>query len=278
MDEVVDAVDDALREKGQGRVVAPPKLSLHGEAGAFSQVMAAALPGLGALGVKWVSIVPANAAAGLPTVNGLIVANDPADGLPEAIMDASLVTAWRTGASAGVAARYLARAGADCIGVRRLRRAGARRRRRAGRGPAGTARRALLRRRPAGRGALRGRPPGTAPWARVHRLRGGGRRPQGLRRRGDGDHDARRRGARARRGAAGGGRARRGARLRRRVERRRHGRVRAVLLRRHRPGPGHQGGRPAPRGASPRPSPATSASSPPASLRGGGTTPSVSSA
>ena len=117
MDEVVDAVDEALREKGRGRAVAPPKLSLHGEAGAFSQVMAAALPGLGALGVKWVSIVPANAAAGLPAVNGLIVANDPADGLPEAIMDASLVTAWRTGASAGVAARYLARTGADCIGV-----------------------------------------------------------------------------------------------------------------------------------------------------------------
>lgn len=117
MDEVVDAVDDALREKGRGRAVAPPKLSLHGEAGAFSQVMAAALPRLGALGVKWVSIVPANAAAGLPAVNGLIVANDPADGLPEAIMDASLVTAWRTGASAGVAARYLARTGADRIGV-----------------------------------------------------------------------------------------------------------------------------------------------------------------
>ena len=32
-------------------------------------------------------------------------------------MDASLITAWRTGASVGVAARYLARADAECVGV-----------------------------------------------------------------------------------------------------------------------------------------------------------------
>ena len=117
MDEVVAVVDEAMREKGHGRVVMPPKLSLHGEEGAFSQVMAAALPGLGGLGVKWVTIVPANAAAGLPAVNGLIVVNDPATGLPAAIVDASLVTAWRTGASVAVAARYLARADVECVGV-----------------------------------------------------------------------------------------------------------------------------------------------------------------
>jgi ornithine cyclodeaminase/alanine dehydrogenase len=117
MDEVVAAVDQALREKGRGRVVMPPKLSLHGDAGAFSQVMAAALPGLDGLGVKWVTIVPANAAAGLPTVSGLIVVNDPVDGRPAAVVDASLVTSWRTGASVGVAARYLARAGVECAGV-----------------------------------------------------------------------------------------------------------------------------------------------------------------
>ncbi len=117
MPEVVAAVDAALREKGCGRAVVPPKLSLHGDAGAFSQAMAAAMPAAGGLGVKWVTIFPANAAAGLPTVNGLIVVNDPVDGMPEAVMDAALVTAWRTGASAGVAARYLAGADADGVGV-----------------------------------------------------------------------------------------------------------------------------------------------------------------
>ncbi|HQG04315.1 MAG TPA: hypothetical protein PK838_08360 [Thermoleophilia bacterium] len=117
MAEVVATVDAAFREKGAGRAVAPPKLSLQGEAGAFSQAMAAALPALGGLGVKWLTIVPANAAAGRPTVNGLMVVNDPVDGLPEAVIDASLITAWRTGASVAVAARYLARPDAAAVGV-----------------------------------------------------------------------------------------------------------------------------------------------------------------
>ena len=43
--EVVEAVDRACAAKGRGEVVMPPKLSLHGEGDAYSQVMAATLPG-----------------------------------------------------------------------------------------------------------------------------------------------------------------------------------------------------------------------------------------
>ena len=57
--EVVDAVDRACRAKGEGRAVMPPKLTLHGEGGAFSQVMGASLPAEGALGAKWVALFPA---------------------------------------------------------------------------------------------------------------------------------------------------------------------------------------------------------------------------
>ena len=117
MDEVVAAVDAGCRAKGRGEVVMPPKLSLHGKGGAFSQVMAASLPDAGGLGVKWVTVFPGNAALGLPLINGLVMVSDPATGLPAAVMDAGLVTAWRTGASVGVAARYLARADVECIGV-----------------------------------------------------------------------------------------------------------------------------------------------------------------
>lgn len=115
--EVVDAVDAGCAARGRGEVVMPPKLSLHGEGDAYSQVMAATLPGDGGLGAKWVTLYPQNTARGLPITNGLVVLSDPASGLPSAVMDAATVTAWRTGASVGVAARYLARDDAATVGV-----------------------------------------------------------------------------------------------------------------------------------------------------------------
>lgn len=115
--EVVDAVDAGCAAKGRGEVVMPPKLSLHGEGDAYSQVMAATLSGGGGLGAKWVTLFPQNAARGLPITNGLVVLSDPRTGLPSAVMDAATVTAWRTGAGAGVAARHLARPEAAVVGV-----------------------------------------------------------------------------------------------------------------------------------------------------------------
>ena len=115
--EVVDALDGGLREKGRGEVVMPPKTSLHGPERAFCQVLTAWLPGSGGLGVKWVTIFPENAAKGLPAVGGLVVLSDAATGRPRAILDGAVITAWRTGASAALAARYLARPDVDCVGL-----------------------------------------------------------------------------------------------------------------------------------------------------------------
>ncbi|HQF52259.1 MAG TPA: ornithine cyclodeaminase family protein [Thermoleophilia bacterium] len=116
MGEVVDAVDAGCAAKGRGEVVMPPKLSLHGEGDAYSQVMAATLAG-GGLGAKWVTLFPQNAARGLPITNGLVVLGDGETGLPSAVLDAATITAWRTGASVGVAARYLARRDVTTAGV-----------------------------------------------------------------------------------------------------------------------------------------------------------------
>ena len=115
--DVVDAVERGCAAKGRGEVVMPPKLSLHGEGDAYSQVMAAALPGFGGLGAKWVTLFPQNVARGLPVTSGLVVLSDPETGLPSAVMDAATITAWRTGASVGVAARYLALPDATRAGV-----------------------------------------------------------------------------------------------------------------------------------------------------------------
>ena len=62
----------------------------------------------GAAGVKWVNSHPENPARhGLPAVLGVYVLSDAATALPRAILDATLLTAMRTGAAAGVATRAL---------------------------------------------------------------------------------------------------------------------------------------------------------------------------
>lgn len=117
MVDVIAAVDQGFRLRGRGLVDMPPKPSLHGEGGAFSQVMAAHVRVADALGAKWISLVPANAERGLPLAHALLVLNDVETGRPVAIMEAGLITAWRTGAGVAVAAKYLARPDVDCVGA-----------------------------------------------------------------------------------------------------------------------------------------------------------------
>jgi ornithine cyclodeaminase/alanine dehydrogenase len=117
MSDVLSAVEESFRLKGRGEVRLPAKIGVEAGGGAFAHAMPAFVPAAGVLGVKWVGSFPGNPARGLPAVSGLIVLSDAATGLPTAVMDASLVTALRTGASAGVAARWLARAGAAVAAV-----------------------------------------------------------------------------------------------------------------------------------------------------------------
>jgi len=108
MADTMAAVEQAFVEKGHGRVQMPPKPGLHTRGDAFIHAMPAYLPSLGAAGVKWVSGYPDNASYGLPYINGLLVLNCPETGVPLAVMDCAWITAQRTGAVSGVAAKYLA--------------------------------------------------------------------------------------------------------------------------------------------------------------------------
>jgi ornithine cyclodeaminase/alanine dehydrogenase-like protein (mu-crystallin family) len=70
-----------------------------------------AMPALGgghAL-LKWVTSFPGNPAQGLPTVMGVVLLSDASNGVLRAILDASAVTALRTGAAAVLAAETLGR-------------------------------------------------------------------------------------------------------------------------------------------------------------------------
>jgi len=91
----------------------PPKMGVHTRPDCFIHAMPAYVQEPEVAGLKWVSGYPPNAALGLPYIGGLLVLNDCDTGLPLAIMDCSWITAMRTGASAGISARYLARAGSE---------------------------------------------------------------------------------------------------------------------------------------------------------------------
>ena len=111
MREAIEAVEEAFRAKGLGRVQMPPKSYVYfkGYDGDF-RVMPAYLEDIGAAGVKIVNAHPRNPEKyGLPTVMATILLLDPKTGAPLAIMDGTTITNIRTGAGGAVAAKYLAR-------------------------------------------------------------------------------------------------------------------------------------------------------------------------
>jgi len=79
--------------------------------------MPAFIPNLNSAGLKWVSGYPENVNRGLPYISGLIILNDPENGLPLAVMDCTWITAKRTGAATAVAAKYLARPDSQVVGI-----------------------------------------------------------------------------------------------------------------------------------------------------------------
>ena len=112
----------ALAERTMRALVAdadmPPKIGIHARApGTFAHAMPAYLRGAAAdgsadaMGMKWVSGSPANNERGLPTINAIVVLNDPATALPIAILDGGPITAQRTAAVSGVAIRRFAPVG-----------------------------------------------------------------------------------------------------------------------------------------------------------------------
>ena len=117
MAEIIDALDDMFKEKGEGRVEMPPKPGIHTRKDAFIHAMPAYIPSLGSAGMKWVSGYPENQKKNLPYINGLLILNDPDTGIPLAVMDATWITAKRTGAATAVAAKYLARRDSSTVGI-----------------------------------------------------------------------------------------------------------------------------------------------------------------
>jgi len=118
MAEIIELVETAFLEKGEGRVEMPPKPGIHpGEGDNFIHAMPAYIPAMKSAGVKWVSGFPENHKRHLPYITGLLILNDPETGLPISVMDCVWITAMRTAAATAVAARQLARPDSTVLGV-----------------------------------------------------------------------------------------------------------------------------------------------------------------
>jgi len=107
--EAIKGVEFAFRRLGEARAQMPPKIYLHLDKykGDF-RAMPAYIDDLRACGIKWVNVHPGNKKKGLPTVMAVIILSDSASGFPLSVMDGTYITALRTGAAGGVAAKYLA--------------------------------------------------------------------------------------------------------------------------------------------------------------------------
>ncbi len=116
VDAMLAALGEALVVFSSGVTSVPPRAGARvGERGILG-AMPGYVPGI-ALEVKLVSVFPGNHDHGLPSHQGLIAIFDEDTGAPLAVMDGAYITAIRTGGTAAVAARVLARNDASILAI-----------------------------------------------------------------------------------------------------------------------------------------------------------------
>jgi alanine dehydrogenase len=116
--EYVDCVEHAYRMHGLGRVYMEPKghIVLDRYKGEW-EVMPSWIEEPEAAACKWVSIREDNSKYELPAVFSILVYTHPETGFPLAICDGSHHTLMRTGASAAVSAKWLARKDSKVLAI-----------------------------------------------------------------------------------------------------------------------------------------------------------------
>ncbi|MFJ7156723.1 2,3-diaminopropionate biosynthesis protein SbnB [Streptomyces sp. NPDC101118] len=108
--EILDLVADAYRLHDEGRTSLPHSVFLRFPQDDRNRIIGlpAHIGGAApAAGMKWIASFPGNVALGKERATASIVLNSMADGSPEAFIEASLISAKRTGASAALAAGLL---------------------------------------------------------------------------------------------------------------------------------------------------------------------------
>jgi len=101
----IDVVEQTYVDMSEGSVEMPPKPGIHPRRDAFIHAMPAFLERSDVAAIKWVSGYPSNKALDIPYINGLLILNEAATGVPIAVMDCVEITAARTAAASGVCVR-----------------------------------------------------------------------------------------------------------------------------------------------------------------------------
>lgn len=116
IDAMLDALANALVIYSSGVTSVPPRSAATVPNRGLLGVMPGYIPGV-ALETKLVSVFPGNDEHGLPSHQGLIALFDEHTGTPLALMDGTFITAIRTGGTAALAARVLARDDASVLAI-----------------------------------------------------------------------------------------------------------------------------------------------------------------
>ena len=110
--QIVELVEAAYRLHDAGQSVNPPSYFLRFPDRRSSRIIALPASIGGAFrvdGLKWISSFPDNVAAGIPRASAVLILNDHETGYPFACLEASIISATRTAASAALAADWLSR-------------------------------------------------------------------------------------------------------------------------------------------------------------------------
>jgi ornithine cyclodeaminase/alanine dehydrogenase-like protein (mu-crystallin family) len=116
MPQLLDAVEAAYRDVAAGRDRSPVRSRIPMGGGDLLLMPGLRDGGAGA-SVKLVTVMPENAARGLPTIHALVAWFDAESGEPLAVLDGAALTAMRTGAASGVGARLMARRDAQVLAL-----------------------------------------------------------------------------------------------------------------------------------------------------------------
>lgn len=125
MKKTLELVEKVYAAHGKNQVVMPSKITLDlGEStewppygGSYNAMPAYLGEDFDMSGIKWVWGFNDNYKKGIPYISAVIILNDPRTGEVLSIMDGGYITDMRTGASTGVAAKYLLSKNAKNVGI-----------------------------------------------------------------------------------------------------------------------------------------------------------------